>query len=112
MKETTKEMLVRKLSSRKFWSAVVGFVSMLAIAIGVSEEQTIQLAATVMAGGTLIAYIVAEGWSDAKNSASEFVPDAIKQLEEDEDILDDEDIVYEDDLNESEEEVIEEETKA
>ncbi len=56
----------QKLSSRKFWMAVVGFVTALLITIGVKDGTVTQVASTITAGGTLIAYIVAEGYADAK----------------------------------------------
>ena len=56
----------QKLSSRKFWLAVVGFVTALLITFGVEDGTVTQVASTITAGGTLIAYIVAEGYADAK----------------------------------------------
>lgn len=55
----------RKLTSRKFWAAVIGFVTPLLIAFGASNETQTQVAAVIMGGGTLIAYIVGEGLVDA-----------------------------------------------
>lgn len=54
-----------KLTSRKFWAAVVGFVSPLLISMGMQENKVAQVAAIITAGGTLIAYIVGEGMVDA-----------------------------------------------
>ena len=58
----------RKLTSRKFWAAIIGFVVPLLLAFGVSEAETSQIAAIIMAGGTLMAYIIGEGIVDASNS--------------------------------------------
>lgn len=58
----------RKLTSRKFWAAVIGFVVPLLLAFGVPEAETSQIAAIIMAGGTLIAYIIGEGLVDAANT--------------------------------------------
>lgn len=58
----------RKLTSRKFWAAVIGFVVPLLLAFGVSEAEMSQIAAIIMAGGTLIAYIIGEGLVDAANT--------------------------------------------
>lgn len=58
----------RKLTSRKFWAAIIGFVVPLLLAFGVSEAETSQIAAIIMAGGTLIAYIIGEGIVDASNT--------------------------------------------
>lgn len=55
----------QKLTSRKFWSAVVGFVVPLLLAFGVSDSNATQIAALIMSGGTLIAYIFGEGLIDA-----------------------------------------------
>lgn len=61
-----------KLTSRKFIAAVGNFVSMLLIALKVDESIVTQVVALIMAGGGLIAYIVAEGWVDANN----IIPDS------------------------------------
>ena len=55
----------RKLSSRKFWTAVVGFITPLLLAFGVSESTVTQVAAIIMAGADVAAYIIAEGLVDA-----------------------------------------------
>lgn len=61
----------RKLTSRKFWAAVVGFVTPLLLAFGVAEEAVTQVTSIVMAGGTLVAYIIAEGLVDANSTATD-----------------------------------------
>ena len=61
----------RKLTSRKFWAAVVGFVTPTIIAFGGSEAVATQVVAIIMAGGTLIAYIIGEGLTDAANTGTE-----------------------------------------
>lgn len=60
-----------KLTSRKFWVAVIGFVTPLLIAFGLSESNASQIASIIMAGGTLIAYIVGEGMVDSARVKSE-----------------------------------------
>ena len=59
----------QKLTSRKFWTAVVGFITALLLGFGVGESEISQVAAIVMAGATLIAYIVGEGMVDASRCA-------------------------------------------
>ena len=54
----------RKLTSRKFWAAVVGFVTPTLIASGASNSQITQITAIIIAGATLIAYIIGEGLTD------------------------------------------------
>lgn len=56
---------IRKLTSRKFWLAVASFVSMLIIAFGGSENAATQTTALIMAGATVIGYILGEGLCDA-----------------------------------------------
>lgn len=60
----------RKLTSRKFWAAVVGFVTSVMAFINVSDSTAVQVTSIIMAGGTLIAYIIGEGMTDAANSES------------------------------------------
>ena len=57
----------RKLTSRKFWVAIIGFVAPLLLAFGKSESDVTQISSIIMAGGTLIAYIIGEGFIDASN---------------------------------------------
>lgn len=58
----------QKLTSRKFWMAVVAFITPLLLAFGVSEDSVTQVVAIVIAGADVLAYIVAEGMVDAKNA--------------------------------------------
>ena len=57
----------RKLTSRKFWAAVCNFVGMLVMAFGAAESTAEKICALIMAGATVIAYIIAEGLVDAAN---------------------------------------------
>lgn len=57
----------RKLTSRKFWAAVIGFVTPLMIAGGANDSAVTQVTAIIMGGATLIAYIIGEGMTDAAN---------------------------------------------
>lgn len=61
----------KKLTSRKFWTAVVGFVTPTMLAFGASDNEATQVAAIIMAGATLIAYIVGEGLIDAATTTGE-----------------------------------------
>lgn len=57
----------KKLTSRKFWAAVCNFVGMLVMAFGASSGTAEKITALIMAGATVIAYIIAEGLVDAAN---------------------------------------------
>ena len=62
------EDMKRKLTSRKFWAAVAEFVTMLIIAFKGSQETATQVAALIMAGASVIAYIIGEGLIDAASA--------------------------------------------
>ena len=62
----------QKLTSRKFWVAVVGFVTPTLLAYGVAEETVTQVAGIIMAGATLIAYIIGEGLVDASRNDTNY----------------------------------------
>lgn len=55
----------KKLTSRKFWAAVIGFVTPIMTIANVPDNTAVQITAIIMAGGTLIAYIIGEGMTDA-----------------------------------------------
>lgn len=55
----------RKLTSRKFWVAVCGFVTLVLVACGKTEAEAKQVAAIVMAGAVVVGYILGEGLTDA-----------------------------------------------
>lgn len=58
----------QKLTSRKFWMAVVAFITPLLLAFGVTEDSVTQVTAIIIAGADVLAYILAEGMVDAKNA--------------------------------------------
>ena len=57
----------RKLTSRKFWAAVIGFITAILLGFGASDSTAAEVTSIVMAGATLIAYIFGEGLVDAAN---------------------------------------------
>lgn len=69
----TKDDIKRKLCSRKFWAAVVAFVTGLLIYFGKSEAEATQIAALIMAGASVIAYIIGEGLADAAGAQADVV---------------------------------------
>jgi hypothetical protein len=60
----SKKDIIRKLTSRKLWLSVASFVSMLCIAFGRTESEAAQVSALIIAGATVIAYVVGEGLID------------------------------------------------
>lgn len=57
----------RKLTSRKLWTAITSFTSMMIVFMGGAENTATQVSALIMAGATVIAYIIAEGLTDASH---------------------------------------------
>lgn len=66
----------RKLTSRKLWAALAEFVGMLIVAFGCTQETAVQVTAIIMAGASVIAYIIGEGLVDAASagSANVYIP--------------------------------------
>lgn len=64
--------LIRKLTSRKLWVAIVGFVTGLMIYRGASEAEAEQFGSLIMMAASVVAYIVGEGLADAGNAATNF----------------------------------------
>ena len=58
-----------KLTSRKFWTAVAGFVSMLIVALGGAEDSASRVTALILSGASVAAYIIGEGLVDAAAGA-------------------------------------------
>lgn len=62
---------IQKLTSRKFWAAIIGFVTAIMIACGIDNLTIEQVAALITASSTLIAYIIGEGLVDAARITAE-----------------------------------------
>ena len=54
-----------KLTSRKFWAAVIAFITAVMPAFGVPDITVTQVTAVVMAAATMIGNIIGEGVVDA-----------------------------------------------
>nr|DAK30150.1 MAG TPA: holin [Caudoviricetes sp.] len=63
-KEMSREDLIRKLTSRKFWTAVVAFVFEVMVYCGANQSQAAQVSSIIMAGATMIGYALSEGLAD------------------------------------------------
>lgn len=69
----------RKLTSRKMWLSIASFVSMLLIALGRSESDATQISALIMAGASVVAYVIGEGLADAASA----MPDLPSEVDDD-----------------------------
>lgn len=64
-----------KLTSRKLWFSIASFVAMVMIFAGSPENSANQVAAIVMAGATVIGYVVGEGLADYGSNGEVTYPD-------------------------------------
>jgi len=58
----------RKLTSRKLWIAVAGFVSGLIVAFGGTESTAATVSGVILQGASVIGYLLAEGLADAAHT--------------------------------------------
>lgn len=65
----------RKLTSRKFWAAIVGFVTQLLIAFNFSNVTIEKITGVIMSGVIVIAYILGEGLADCSSDVHIHVPE-------------------------------------
>ena len=74
----------RKLTSRKLWVSICGFTSLLVVAFGGTESEAAQVSAIIMAGATVVGYVIGEGLADAANNLAEGERiEAVEELEMD-----------------------------
>ena len=57
----------RKLTSRKLWIALAGFIAGLVIAFGGSEDVAQTISGSILSGAAVIGYIFGEGLTDMVN---------------------------------------------
>ena len=62
-----KQDIIRKLTSRKLWISIVSFVTLILVATGHTENEATQIASIIMAGATVLGYVIGEGLVDASN---------------------------------------------
>lgn len=61
----------RKLTSRKFWMAISGFVGGLILALNGDAATAETVTGCIMAGAAVVAYIIGEGLADAGHSGDD-----------------------------------------
>ena len=57
----------RKLTSRKLWVAVAGFVAGLIVAFGGESSTAETVSGCILSGAAVVAYIIGEGLVDGEN---------------------------------------------
>jgi len=67
----SKKDIIRKLTSRKLWVAVAGFVSGLIVAFDGNAETAETVSGLILQGAAVLGYIIAEGLADAAGAGAE-----------------------------------------
>ena len=62
---------IQKLSSRRFWCCLAGFIVALLVAFNVGENTISQITAIISAFGTLMIYMLSESGVDKARAAAE-----------------------------------------
>jgi hypothetical protein len=74
---------VRKLTSRKWWSSIAAFVTLMILAFGGSESTAAQVSAIIMAGAVVIGYTIGEGLADSAGQGIERIDgNSVEESEE------------------------------
>lgn len=64
-----KNDIIRKLTSRKFWIAVAGFVSGLIVAFGEDAGTAETVSGLILQGAAVLGYLFAEGLADSDHES-------------------------------------------
>lgn len=60
----------RKLTSRKLWVSLAGFIAGLVIIFGGSQDTADKITGAIMSGAAVIGYAIGEGLADGGNSGN------------------------------------------
>lgn len=58
----------RKLTSRKLWLSLAGFIAGLVVMFGGSEESADKISGSIMSAASVVGYVLGEGLADGANS--------------------------------------------
>jgi len=61
----TKQDLIRKLSSRKFWALIAGLATSVLVLANAGEDTIVKVTGLIGAIGSVVAYIFGEAYVDA-----------------------------------------------
>ena len=59
----------RKLSSRKLWIAIAGFISGLIMVFGGTETMASTVSGVILQGAAVLGYLIAEGLADSAHTS-------------------------------------------
>ena len=60
----------RKLTSRKLWVSIAGFVAGLIVIFGGTQETADKITGAIMSGAAVVGYVLGEGLADGGNKGS------------------------------------------
>ena len=61
----------RKLTSRKLWVSIAGFVAGLIVAFGGSEGTAETVSGCILSGAAVVGYVIGEGLADGANKEND-----------------------------------------
>ena len=67
---------INKLTSRKWWTSIVSFVTLMIVAFGGTESVATQVASIITAGAIVIGYTIGEGLIDSQGASGDIVINA------------------------------------
>ena len=71
----SKKDIIRKLSSRKFWTMLAGFIVGLIIYFGGSPERAEATKGLILSGSSIITYMLAEAITDSAHAGDDYESD-------------------------------------
>ena len=60
----------RKLTSRKFWISIAGFVAGMVVIFGGSQDTADKISGSIMSGAAVVGYVVGEGLADGNSTST------------------------------------------
>ena len=60
----------RKLTSRKFWISIAGFVAGMIIIFGGSQDLADKISGAILSGAAVVGYVVGEGLADGNSTST------------------------------------------
>ena len=60
-----KQDIIRKLTSRKLWMSIAGFIAGLLVALGETAETAETVSGLIMSAASVVGYVLAEGLADS-----------------------------------------------
>ncbi len=61
----------RKLTSRKLWVSLAGFVAGMVVIFGGQQETADKVSGAILSGAAVVGYVLGEGLADGANSGNE-----------------------------------------